>query len=266
MKFPGPKLTFGNAPAPVLLRDEYHPFGARLDMLYLADFHFTGRSTARAAALLAQVQALRPGLILLGGDYADARAGLLPLARFARGVAQVAPVLAVAGNHDVFLGTKLVQQTLLAAGAQWLEGRCARFQLDATHAVLVAGNYADPARSHPQPGLLRVLCAHYPPAGPVLPAAYDLVLAGHLHGGQVVGWQQHGSLFPGRWLARWNGLRYQQGATTLLVSRGLGDTLPIRYNCPREMVRIRLGLDDPAEDKAAGQEKRMVAVMPKRLE
>ncbi|MCI1186565.1 metallophosphoesterase [Hymenobacter sp. DH14] len=241
MKLPWPELTVGNAPTAVLLRDEYYPFGARLDMLYLSDFHFTGRSRARAAALLAQVQALRPGLILLGGDYADTRAGLLPLAHFARGAARVAPVLAVAGNHDVFLGTTLVRQTLQAAGAQWLEGRCARFRLDAAHAVHIAGNYSAPEPGGLQPGLLRVLCAHYPPAGPALPPAYDLILAGHLHGGQVVGWQRQGHLFPGRWLARWNVLRDMQGSATVVVSRGLGDTLPIRYNCPREIVRIRLG-------------------------
>lgn len=249
MKLQWPKLTFGNAPEAVLLRDEYFPFGARLDILYLSDFHFTGRSEARAGALLAQVGALRPGLILLGGDYADTRAGLLPLARFARGAARVAPVLAVAGNHDVFLGMVLVRQTLLAAGAQWLEGHCARFQLDAEHAVLVIGNYAAQQASTTQPGLLRVLCAHHPPAGPALPAGFDLVLAGHLHGGQVVGWQHGGNLFPGRWFARWNGLRYRQGPTTLVVSRGLGDTVPMRCNCPAEIVRVRLGMSPFGESQ-----------------
>ena len=242
MRLQWPKLTFGNAPEAVRLRDEHFPFGARLDILYLSDFHLTGRSQARAAALLAQIRALRPGLILLGGDYADTRAGLLPLARFARGAARVAPVLAVAGNHDVFMGVALVRQTLLASGAQWLEGPCARFQLDAAHAVLVVGNYAAQEACSAQTGLMRVLCAHRPPAGPVLPSGHDLVLAGHLHGGQLVGWQHRGELFPGRWFARWNGLRYQQGDTTLVVSRGLGDTLPARCNCPREIVRVRLGM------------------------
>src|SRR5699024_9398429 len=115
--------------------------------------------------------------------------------------------------------------------------------LDSAHTVLVAGNYAAPAPQENSAHLFSVLCAHYPPAGLTWPAAYNLVLAGHLHGGQVVGWQRHGSMFPGRWFARWNVLRHQQGLSALVVSRGLGDTFPMRYNCPREIVRIRLGVE-----------------------
>lgn len=239
-----PELTFGNPPRPVLVRDECCAFGPPLDVLYLSDFHFTGRSEARAEALLAQVRRLAPSLILLGGDYADTRAGLGPFGQFVQAAAGLAPVLAVAGNHDVFLGCELVRRTVVAAGAQWLEGRSAHFQLGPAHALLVLGNYA--AASVPaRPGLLRLLVAHEPPAGTLLPRTADLLLAGHLHGGQAVAWQRGPDLYPGRWLARWNGLRYQQNDATLLVSRGLGDTLPLRYRCPHELLRIRLGRPNP---------------------
>jgi predicted MPP superfamily phosphohydrolase len=240
MKFRLPNLTFGNSPGAVQIRDESYPFGARFEILYLSDFHFHAGSAALAAALLTQVQQAAPGLILLGGDYADTRAGLVSLAQFVRGAARVAPVLAVAGNHDFFLGIELVRRALLAAGAQWLEGRHARFRLDEAHELLLAGNYAAGHAGPPRPGLLRILCAHYPPATRALPATHELLLAGHLHGGQVVGWQLRNELYPGRFFYPWNGLRYHQGGTTLLVSRGIGDTLPVRYRCPREIIRIRL--------------------------
>ena len=198
MKFPPPKLSFGNTPGAVQMRDEPYPFGTRFDILYLSDFHFHGGSGTLAAALLGQVQQAAPGLILLGGDYADTRAGLLPLAQFVRGAARVAPVLAIAGNHDFFLGIALVRRTLVAAGAQWLEGHCASFQPAENQKLLLMGNYAAGPVPAARAGLLRVLCAHHPPAQSALPAAYDLLLAGHLHGGQVVGWQHRGELYPGR--------------------------------------------------------------------
>lgn len=61
-----------------------------------------------------------------------------------------------------------------------------------------------------------------PPAGcRARRAGFDLVLAGHLHGGQLV--------------------RFELGPTTLIVSRGAGDSLPLRWRCPREVVLCEIG-------------------------
>src|SRR6185436_17761464 len=69
----------------------------------------------------------------------------------------------------------------------------------------------------------RLLCAHYPN---VFPAAersgYRLVLAGHLHGGQCVLATVNDRLYPAAWFDRWHGLRFRDGSTTMLVSRGAG--------------------------------------------
>jgi predicted MPP superfamily phosphohydrolase len=83
----------------------------------------------------------------------------------------------------------------------------------------------------------RVFCAHYPSVFPEAAAAgYRLVLAGHLHGGQCVLATRGGKLYPAVWVHRWHGLRFVDRGATLLVSRGGGDTLPVRFNCPREVV------------------------------
>jgi predicted MPP superfamily phosphohydrolase len=65
---------------------------------------------------------------------------------------------------------------------------------------------------------------------------YRLVLAGHLHGAQCVFATWEGRQFPGAWFYRWCGLRFDLDATTLLVSRGVSDTLRLRWNCPREVL------------------------------
>jgi predicted MPP superfamily phosphohydrolase len=64
----------------------------------------------------------------------------------------------------------------------------------------------------------------------------DLVLAGHLHGCQFVFKEHAERLLPGGWFYSWNCLRRKVGNCALIVSRGCADTLPFRWNCPREVV------------------------------
>lgn len=81
------------------------------------------------------------------------------------------------------------------------------------------------------------MCAHNPriwkAAGR---AGYDLVLAGHLHGCQLVAWQYRDRLFPGAIFYPYCFLSHRRGTTRLVVSRGVSDLLPIRWRCPREVV------------------------------
>jgi predicted MPP superfamily phosphohydrolase len=66
------------------------------------------------------------------------------------------------------------------------------------------------------------------------------VLAGHLHGGQCVLATFKDKLYPAAWLHRWHGLRFHGEGSLMLVSRGLADTLPVRFNCPREVLLCEL--------------------------
>ena len=71
----------------------------------------------------------------------------------------------------------------------------------------------------------------------------DIVLAGHTHGGQIVV-PRYGAPLT---MARVCGRRSASGwichpRTALYVTRGLGEQLPLpmRLNCPRELVVLRL--------------------------
>jgi len=237
------KLQFRNS-GPVLVREEQHPFGQLLDILYLADFHFTAGSTKRAKALADQVISLQPQVVLLGGDYADTPRGLKAFVEFIRAIAARMLVVAVAGNHD-WLYRRRLPELVQKAGGTWLA-------TGQTQQVVLAGGYQlhiaapDALSVSPAHKVLRVLCAHQPPNFAQLYANYDVLFAGHLHGGQLVLWQRNNELYPGRWFYRYNGLRYRLGDSQLLVSRGLADTVPIRYNCPRELIRLHLAPSCPA--------------------
>ena len=206
--------------------------------LYVSDLHLTARRTALAGSLAAVVRAERPDVVLLGGDLIDRSNGLPVLGACVRELAALAPVFAVAGNHDAWLGLAAVRAAVRAAGGHWLHDGGACLERGGRPPLHLH------ARARPAGAAVawRVLVGHHPAtASRGAACGYDLVLAGHLHGGQCVLWQRGQRLFPGAWFSRWNGLRFQVGGATLLVSRGAADTLPVRFRCPREALLCELG-------------------------
>jgi predicted MPP superfamily phosphohydrolase len=204
---------------------------APVRLLYASDLHLGVFSSARVASqVIDAAHRSAPDAIILGGDLADSRRGLRGLQDCVRSLKAVAPVLAVAGNHDESLGVDLVRDAVEAGGGVWLHG--GRTEVVAAGLRLDGGLQAAADFDG-----VRVLCGHDPAIFPLaIKAGYRLVLAGHLHGGQWVLLQWRKRLYPGALVYRWNGLRFLSDGATLLVSRGAADTLPIRWNCPREVL------------------------------
>ncbi len=207
-----------NLPAPVRL-------------LYASDLHLGHWWTAPVPGhLLVAVRATRPAAVLLGGDLTDNLAALPALGALVAELRTVASVYAVPGNHDERVGVGAVRKAVVEAGGHWLPDR------PAEGAVRIDG-VLSPSSAGP-----RILCAHAPSVFPAaVRAGYDLVLAGHLHGGQCVLATRRGRQYPAAWFHRWHGLRFADRGATLLVSRGAADTFPLRFNCPREVVLCEIG-------------------------
>jgi predicted MPP superfamily phosphohydrolase len=217
------------ASGPLLVRREHVQLGlARpLLVLYASDLHL-GRWWTRPVPgqLIRAARAAAPDLILLGGDLADNSRGLPTLRQCVRHLVEVAPVHAIPGNHDECAGLTAVRAAVEAGGGHWLPDQ----PIEGPPRIDAAVDAA--ARAGP-----RILCAHHPGDFPAAAAAgYRLMLAGHLHGGQCVLVTRRGRLYPAAWVYRWHGLRFDERGAVLLVSRGAGDTLPIRFNCPREVI------------------------------
>jgi predicted MPP superfamily phosphohydrolase len=167
-----------------------------------------------------------PDLILLGGDLVDNLKALPCLASCIRALSELAPVHAVPGNHDLRAGVEKIRATVLAAGGHWLPDKPIENPLP-----------IDGTLGRASLGFPRVLCTHIPSVFPAARVAgYRLVLAGHLHGGQCVLATRAGRLYPAAWIHRWHGLSFAEGLSVMFVSRGAGDTFPLRINCPREVI------------------------------
>lgn len=190
-----------------------------------------------------RVQAERPDLLVLGGDYvsyADRRY-MTPVAERLSRASAPHGVFAILGNHD---DTREMPAALERQGIEVLR--------DARTAVAIRGETLQLAgvdfwtrRADEIAGVLRgaegpVLLLAHDPRRIVEAAALDAgaVISGHTHGGQIV-LPGVGALaarkFPiaGGLLARDN--------TTLFVSRGVGTVVvPIRVNCPPEVAMLTL--------------------------
>ena len=150
---------------------------APVRVLYASDFHLGHWWTARVPdRLLEAARVARPDLHLLGGDLVDGRR---PCPRRDTGwspaLAGFAPVYAVPGNHDEWVGVARVRDAVCAAGGRWLTDRPVVAPVRIDGAVTATGR-------RPRI-LLRTIRASSPPRRP---PRYDLVFAGHLHGGQCV--------------------------------------------------------------------------------
>lgn len=213
---------------PLTVRRERLELGLGLSLLYVSDLHMRpGNQEHLQREIWEAYQTHRPNVVLLGGDLCDHLACLDAVESLVGRFARSSLVGAVPGNHDTLLGKARVREAVVQAGAHWLPDGPVESQ-----GVQLLGS-----PEHKRGSLPAVLCSHYPTVFPeAIRARIELVLAGHLHGWQVVFAQWGEYLYPGAWLSRWNGLRFSRENSTMLVSRGVTDLLPVRWNCPREVI------------------------------
>jgi predicted MPP superfamily phosphohydrolase len=210
---------------------------------FASDFH-AGATTHRRVLedACSALAALRPDVLLLGGDFVSVRASYVhPLAELLADVPAPLGKLAVLGNHDLRANWREVITALEGAGVQMITNSSVR--LAAPFNDIVVSGIDDPTRGAPRPDLAmgelnpgdkRVLLMHSPDGVAMVGnRPFDLALAGHTHGGQIVLPNGYAPVVPGRPLNRtyYRG-RFEldgPGARTLLVSRGIGTSaVPMR--------------------------------------
>jgi uncharacterized protein len=222
-----------------------------LSVVHLSDLHFTGRiGKAFFREVVALSNEVAPDLVALTGDLVDTEECIDWVPDVLGQLTARHGVYFVLGNHDRRVDTKRLRQTLVEAGLMDLGGRWVRREVNG-ETVVLAGNelpWFPPAadmRSAPSRdadgGPLRILLAHSPDQLDwAIAHDFDLMLAGHLHGGQLRLPLIGAILAPSRQGTRFAAGVFHSPPTILHVSRGLSGEWPIRWNCPPELARITL--------------------------
>lgn len=228
-----------------------------LRLVLLTDLHSQvyGKEQAK---LLSRIEAQKPDFVLLGGDILDDE---LPRDKGFETMAALAeryPCYYVSGNHECRTGeVDLLKEQIRALGIVVLEGDCIPLEFHGQRISLCGID--DPDESGQDESLaqldrartmagetdFRILLTHRPElVAEYRLRGFDLMLAGHAHGGQ---WRipglLNGLLAPHQgFFPAYAGGLYEWEDETLVVSRGLSvSSTPIpRFFNPPELVVLDL--------------------------
>lgn len=206
--------------------------------------------------LVDKVGSLEPDMIALTGDFVTDEGDLAAVEKLAARLVKLCPVYFVSGNHEFGSGLAVkVRNILERAGVKYLSNEY--LTINRGEDEILLGGVEDPLAyadmlspdklaqkmNDAAPDAFKILLGHrnyWMTEYPELPV--DLIFCGHAHGGLIripgvgglIGTDRR--LFPD-----FDAGEYNNGRYTLIVSRGLGNSVPIPriFNRP-EIVCVEL--------------------------
>jgi predicted MPP superfamily phosphohydrolase len=211
-----------------------------LRIAHLSDFHLGPPSRGAVAVRLAAdwVRGRKPDLTVVTGDLLSHPRGRAQLDEALRDL----DAYAVLGNHDVAVTRDPFSRTAPLGGlrATLLDDTSRMLDLRGVP-IQLAGTAPRPWGPLPDPdpaASFRILLSHYPR---LRAPGFQLVLAGHMHAGQIVFRYPGGKLRLAHLRSRLTEGLYREGGVTLHVSPGLGTTfLPFRLFARPEATELVL--------------------------
>ena len=219
-------------------------------IVQISDFHLKQFGTEEEQ-LIAAVEACAPDIIVMTGDIVDGEHDdLSPLAQLLAGIHDLAPIYYVSGNHDLASDAVVqydqMQDLFLTYGVTDLDDRQETIYRNDAQICLTGVQWRDVYFKDYIPradqAYFNILLYHCGDLFDLLSGyGYDLLMAGHIHGGVVrlpfVGGLVNtgGTLFP-----KYDGGAFENQYMSMVLSRGLGDAdFPRFYNRP-ELVCVEL--------------------------
>ncbi len=205
------------------------------------------------------IQSVSPDIIVITGDLIDRRKYDLDAAMtFIKGAVKFAPVYYVSGNHEAWSGKfPIIKESLQDAGVNVLDDAVFEISRGSSSIKILGVSDPDFLTSSYMEGTntarmleslnqwsaddrFKILLSHRPELFDLYCASgMDLIFAGHAHGGQFRLPFVGGLVAPDQGLfPKLTSGSYNQDASTMFVSRGLGNSIvPVRiFNRPEIVV------------------------------
>ena len=218
----------------------------------LSDIHYgpflSRRELAQAVGM---ANDFRPHLTVVTGDLITRNGD--PIEECLREISALrasSGVWGCLGNHEIYAGCEAYVQRegrrrdlhFLRGQKQELRFGEARLNLAGVDYQKMHGDYLRGAEALQEAGAWNVLLSHNPDAFRAAAAqGWDLMLAGHTHGGQVTVEYLHQHVNFARFFTPYVYGRYEEGGSRLYVTRGIGTVgIPARIGAPPEVALIKL--------------------------
>ena len=206
--------------------------------VHFTDLHHKG-DHKWLASVVERINALKPEFVCFTGDLIEEKEHLAETLELLKQIKT--PLFGVPGNHDYWSHAdfKVIAKAFATTGGAWL--------MDSSMAAPVTGvmlhglSCETPVVLPPQAGVKNILLAHYPLwCEKVAPHRYDLMLAGHSHGGQVRVPIYGGIIIP-YGVGKYEVGRFETPAGPLYVGSGIGYFyLNFRFFCRPEITLIEI--------------------------
>ena len=222
-----------------------------LKIAHISDLHISGRITQPYFdEVVARANAWAPDLTVITGDLFDRNDCLDWGVRSLSKLRAPLGVYFIYGNHDRLVDFARLQTMLEDAGMTYLGGAWRTLERNGRPFIIAANELpwfapaadadaAPPRDADCQPW--RLLLSHAPDQIDWAVAKdFDLMLAGHTHGGQVRFPIVGAIASPSRFGTRYAGGTFQKHGVVMHVSRGTSGLAPLRWNCPPELALLEL--------------------------
>ena len=153
-------------------------------IVHITDIHHKG-DRPYLESVVRDVNALSPDAVCFTGDLIEERKFVAEALHILEGIKS--PLYGVPGNHDYWCHAPFgeYRKTFARSGGAWLMDLEA---MTADGKIQIAGascSHVAPAALKPRAGVRNILLLHYPLMAARVHQKFDLMLAGHSHGGQV---------------------------------------------------------------------------------
>ena len=212
-------------------------------IVFVSDFHIGKFDSFRLRKIVEKINSLNPDIIISGGDYIKGHSGKhsMPIEKIAEELKKIkSPIITVLGNHDISFDKYSVKNTLENAGIIVLDNSCTKIE-----DITVAG-IGDKRFTPSQIKLvlentdrINILLSHTPDIYYDLKEDVDLILAGHVHGGQVRIPFFGALICPSKYRTKFSCGDFKETNNRMIVTKGLGTSiLTVRFCDIPEIVVI----------------------------
>jgi hypothetical protein len=204
-------------------------------LVHFTDVHHKG-DRAYFEKVVKTINHLSPDAVCFTGDLIEHKDFVPEALQILEGIKS--PVYGVPGNHDYWsrCGFAEFRKSFSRTGGAWLMDSQVTLPGGKIHLTGVTCLRGRPANLPPRPGGKNIMLLHYPLLAERVQQPFDLMLAGHSHGGQVR-IPFYGAIMLPYWVGKYDLGLFRVPAGQLYVNPGIGYiATPIRFNCRPEIT------------------------------